>query len=323
MTKKHHVRYIIGRASPDAGRCVTIMPTSASAKTRLKPWSGSIDPKFLLFGRGPDFNATGNGHGAEPGWSGSPARRSTSPPRRSSSPVRRQTSRAAPRRASTASGRRPARDPWRGGHPWTDRPANAALARRRSWDVPSCESALISWEEYAYVKGPRAARPRTSDALFERSREDDGTAGTVVTAAAAPRRREWPFCASRSTDLNTHFMREKSGANALVALRTRQEPTPHVPDPEKSFAATGSPPKRLRFWQDQDTIAPIPLWPPTDERLPAVLYCTGDRSDADARVALVSVTKKAPTDQCAPVQLYDRNMTRARRLARRMLAGDA
>ena len=56
----------------------TIMPTSASAKTRLKPWSGSIDPKFLLFGRGPDFNATGNGHGAEPGWSGSPARRSTS-----------------------------------------------------------------------------------------------------------------------------------------------------------------------------------------------------------------------------------------------------
>ena len=57
--------------------------------------------------------------------------------------------------------------------------------------------------------------------------------------------------------------------------------------------------------------------------LPAVLYCTGDRSDADARVALVSVTKKAPTDQCAPVQLYDRNMTRARRLARRMLAGDA
>ena len=63
--------------------------------------------------------------------------------------------------------------------------------------------------------------------------------------------------------------------------------------------------------------------PPTDERLPAVLYCTGDRSDADARVALVSVTKKAPTDQCAPVQLYDRNMTRARRLARRMLAGDA
>ncbi|KAK7239777.1 hypothetical protein SO694_00029149 [Aureococcus anophagefferens] len=63
------------------------MPTSASAKTRLKPWSGSIDPKFLLFGRGPDFNATGNGHGAEPGWSGSPARRSTSPPRRSSSPL--------------------------------------------------------------------------------------------------------------------------------------------------------------------------------------------------------------------------------------------
>ena len=111
----------------------------------------------------------------------------------------------------------------------------------------------------------------------------------------------------------------------VLALVSRDDVVPRRSHTHRRCAATAAstPPKRLRFWQDQDTIAPIPLWPPTDERLPAVLYCTGDRSDADARVALVSVTKKAPTDQCAPVQLYDRNMTRARRLARRMLAGDA
>ena len=115
-------------------------------------------------------------------------------------------------------------------------------------------------------------------------------------------------------------MRQQEGRNSIVATQTRQEPTLHVPDPDQASHRSPAKAKRRRFWQDQDAIAPIPLWPPADESLPAVLYGTGDRSDLDARTALISVTKKAPTDQCAPVQLYDRNMTRSRRLARKQLA---
>ena len=340
------------------------MPTISSAKTRVHPWMNSIEPKMLLFSRGWDFDRPNSPWIADA---------EAAPP----SPLR-LGARATFSASSTMRGS-PSR----------------ALARRQSWDVPVLKSAPISWQEYASVKGARVVRRRKGGKALDLAQgsvaSDDsrGGGGTVITTDAPQRVVvTYPFCASRSTDLNTraagargtrairrpfnmrvallpeiastrrdqperpspaqksslpgaehdrrersrrsrarltlvlprHFMRQQEGRNSIVATQTRQEPTLHVPDPDQASHRSPAKAKRRRFWQDQDTIAPIPLWPPADESLPAVLYGTGDRSDLDARTALISVTKKAPTDQCAPVQLYDRNMTRSRRLARKQLA---